>query len=84
MYSEYKRTSGTETGTTAAERSFARAPPIGSRHFISCTPPLGVARRRVTTFTLPAFSDFGQLFMHGEHRGAPLVALKRLPWSRRG
>src|SRR5438552_2742480 len=26
MYSEYRRTSGVETGITAAERSFARAP----------------------------------------------------------
>ena len=26
MYSEYSRTSGAETGTTAAERTFARAP----------------------------------------------------------
>src|SRR6266480_4004081 len=26
MYSEYRRTSGAETGTTAAERSLARAP----------------------------------------------------------
>ena len=26
MYSEYRRTSGAETDTTAAERTFARAP----------------------------------------------------------
>ena len=37
MYSEYRRTSGAETGTTAAERTFARAPFALSARGTMCT-----------------------------------------------